>query len=266
MLQQIRKSPLSALVIGAASAFMLSACGDKTSANTGERSAYEVEGDFAKGDPTAPITVVEYASTMCGACANWHTTVSEDFEDKYVDTGKVRFVYRPFPTGAGTNAQIRASLKLPYCIDEDRYFDAVSTQFKTLGGYLQTYYAASPGEQGKLARERFENLAKSFGLSRQDYMACLRDDVLNEKLEASFRKAEEMGVTGTPSFFINGKKATVYTVADFATYFADNGLDGTPAPIEDETPEAETPTETDDTDAVDSETEETSDADESAGE
>ena len=88
-------------------ALALSSCGDKNSAkpNASNGAAIEVdisqferEADFAIGSETANVALVEYASVSCGHCANWHSTVYPDFKKKYIDTGKVRYIFRTFPT------------------------------------------------------------------------------------------------------------------------------------------------------------------------
>jgi hypothetical protein len=88
------------ILTAAASFLALTACGNdgSTAASSGGSSAYEVAGDHAIGNPDASVTVVEYASVVCGACANFHQTVYPDFKKKYIDSGLVRFVFREYPT------------------------------------------------------------------------------------------------------------------------------------------------------------------------
>ena len=91
------------------SALALIACGGgskTTASNAGaaqaggvDSSQYLIDNDHVTGSPDAQVTLVEYASVACGACGNWHNSVYPEFKKKYVDTGKVRYVFREYVTG-----------------------------------------------------------------------------------------------------------------------------------------------------------------------
>ncbi len=190
------------LAVAAFAALALVGCGDKKPQPTGT-TQYEVAGDHAIGNPNATVTVVEYASVTCGHCANWHMTVFPDFKTKYVDTGKVRYIFREFPTPPENLA--RAGFLIANCAGEDKFLDNISIQFKRQKALL-----SAPDVQ-----KAYQDLAKASGLTEQEYMACLVDEAQNARYENVVQGGIDAGVTGTPSFFINGKKEKVYLVEDF---------------------------------------------------
>ena len=123
-------------VILSISTLALVACGgggSKTSASSSgapasTNSEYLIENDHVTGSADAPVTLVEYASVACGACANWHNSVYPDFKKKYVDTGKVRYVFREYVTGVPEYAD--AGFMIALCAGEKNYFKNISFQFK----------------------------------------------------------------------------------------------------------------------------------------
>jgi protein-disulfide isomerase len=160
--------------------------------------------DIVIGNPDAPITIVEYASMTCPHCARFHTDVFPTLKKKYVDTGKVRFVFREFPLDG---LAVAASM-LARCAGKDRYYPMVSGLFDT----QKTW--AVPGEEGK---EKLLLIAKQAGFSKEQFDQCLADKDLFDKIVAVRKRAhEEFGVDSTPSFFINGKRMTGgHEIADF---------------------------------------------------
>ncbi len=231
MLQFSKTDSLTRTVmVTLAGALMLSACGDKTATTTtgGSQSEYEVAGDHAIGNPDAAVTIVEYASVVCGACANWHTSVYPDFKKKYVDSGKVRFIFREFPTPPENLAQ--AGFLIANCAAEDRYFENISMQFQRQRALL-----SAPDK-----RQAYVDLAKASGLSEADFEACLSSEEEIAKYKAVVQGGQDAGVSSTPTFFINGKKEKVFTIESIDEKLAP--LLGEDMPASEEAPE-EAPTE-----------------------
>lgn len=185
------------IAVSSVAVLMLAGCGDSgTSASSSEgQSQFEVAGDHAIGNPDAAVTIVEYASVTCGACYNWHTTVFPDFKEKYVDTGKVRFVFREFPTPPEDLA--RAGFLIANCAGDDKFFDNIGLQFKR-----QREILTSADK-----RQEYINIAKSAGLSEEEFVACMSNEEENANYERVVQGGIDAGVTSTPTFFINGEKA-----------------------------------------------------------
>ena len=194
-----------ALTLSVVGAFVLSGCGgDKTATPTsGGQNQYEVAGDHVIGNPDAKVTIVEYASVTCGACANWHTTVYPDFKKKYVDSGKVRFVFREFPTSPANLAQ--AGFLIANCAPEERFFDNIALQFKQQSALL-----SSPDR-----RKAYVDLAKASGLNEAEFEACMSNEEELAKYNAVVQAGQDAGVSSTPTFFLNGKKEKMFTIEQF---------------------------------------------------
>ena len=184
----------------AGSALALTACGDSgTTTTVGTDGEYTVEGDYILGDANAPVTLVEYASVACGGCAYWHTNVYPELKSKYIETGKVKYVFRPFP--AATPEIATTGHKLAYCGDRDKFFKNIDLQFEA---QPRLFKAA---QQGRL-RQAYVSLAKSSGLSEDEFMACLIDPEIDARYKRDTQLGVDMGVTGTPSVFVNGVKTS----------------------------------------------------------
>ncbi len=194
-------------MIISASALLINACSDKdtSSAKTsnGKRTAFEVATDHALGSGDAPVTIVEYASVTCGHCANWHTSVWPDLKTKYVNTGKVRYIYREFPTGNVSLANV--GHLLANCAGEDKFFGMIGVQMKRQAQILSS----------ATVKDEYVALAKSAGMSEADFDACMSNQDQIDKLNAVADAGSNAGVTGTPTFFINGVKEQVFTIEDF---------------------------------------------------
>ena len=147
---------------------------------------------LGSGAEKTQVTVVEYASMTCSHCARFHTTVYPDFKKKYLDTGKVRFILREFPLdpiAAGAFALAR-------CLPEDKYYPMIEVLFEQ-----QKNWAFVPDPPKALLA-----IAKQAGFTEQSFEACLTDQKLSQAIEDTARRAnEKFGVSGTPTFFINGQ-------------------------------------------------------------
>lgn len=205
-------SSLKAFVLGGTAALLLAACGgsspaaNSSSASSAERTSYEWEDDHAIGNANAAVTIIEHASVVCGACANWHTTVYPDFKKKYIDSGLVRFVFREFPTAPENLAQ--AGFLIANCAGEDKFFENISLQFKR---QKQIFAAAGDGT----VKDEYIAIAKAGGLSEEQFEQCLQNPEEIERYETIVKMGLDAGVTGTPSFFVNGEKTKMFKLEDF---------------------------------------------------
>ena len=164
---------------------------------TGCEVAPKAEGDMALGAPAgAKVTVVEYASVTCGVCAAWQEQVWPEFKAKYVDTNKVRYVFRELPTPPQDVAA--AGFLLARCAGEDKYFDVVH----------QIMASQSEWQAGIPPRATLQRVATAAGLSEDQYRECLADPEAIKALDARIKAAKDMGVSGTPAFYVNGVAVT----------------------------------------------------------
>ncbi|OLP58790.1 disulfide bond formation protein DsbA [Xaviernesmea oryzae] len=149
--------------------------------------------EMAVGKADAPVTIVEYMSMTCPHCAHFHNTTFDAVKQKYVETGKVRFILREFPF----DPRAAAAFMLARCAPEGQYFPMVSMLFRQ-----QTQWAAA--ENG---REALLQMSKLAGFTQESFEKCLTDQKLLDDVNAVMQKgAKEFGVNATPTFFINGKR------------------------------------------------------------
>lgn len=149
-------------------------------------------GDIAMGSETAPVTIVEYASMTCSHCADFALKTFPVLKERYIDTGKVRYILREFPLdplSAGT-------FMLARCAGKDKYYPMVETLFEQ-----QRKWAVQ-----KPLEPLFE-IAKQAGFTKEKFDACLSNqEMLNGLEEVRKRAAEQFKVDSTPTFFVNGER------------------------------------------------------------
>jgi protein-disulfide isomerase len=154
--------------------------------------------DHVMGDPNAKVTVIEYGSVACPACAHFNEGTFPQFKAKYIDTGKVRYVFRPMLTGVATIAM--AGTRMAECAGNDKYFSVVDAIMRG----QHEFYAT--GETDVFARPALVRIAKSYGLDEAAFNACAADPAGLHRLNQAHADALTAGVRGTPTFFVNGKK------------------------------------------------------------
>ena len=159
--------------------------------------------DRILGSPTAPITIVEYASLTCPHCAHFTDEVLPEIKKKWIDTGKVKLVLRDFPLD---DEAVHASM-IARCAPHDRFYAFIDTFFAD-----QANWAAAPDYRAALSR-----LAELGGMSKNEVDNCLKDATLENQVVSSRLVAEnQLGVNATPTFFVNGTKFTgAPTVEEF---------------------------------------------------
>ncbi len=149
-------------------------------------------GDRVLGKDDAPVTIVEYASMTCPHCAHFHETTYPELKKRYIDTGKVRFIFREFPLdplAAGASMLAR-------CADKEKFYPLIETLFQQ-----QTKWAVEKPIPQLMA------IAKQAGMSEQKFNACLSDQKMLDAMQAEQKRAtEKFGVNSTPTLFVNGKK------------------------------------------------------------
>lgn len=149
-------------------------------------------GDKVLGADGAPVTIVEYASVTCPHCATFHQQTYPELKSKYIDAGKVKLIFREFPTQPAPVAI--AGFMLARCA-EDKYYPMLDAIF---------------GQQQSWAQDPYNGLlriARQAGFSQEKFDACLKDQKLAEEIQAVAQRGnEQFKVESTPTFFINGKK------------------------------------------------------------
>jgi len=148
--------------------------------------------DHVLGDPKAPVTLIEYASFTCPHCAHFATQILPEVKKKWIDTGKVKLIYRDFPLD---QTALKAA-QLAECAGKDRYFAVVDMIFST-----QANWAAAQDPIAELAKG-----LRIAGMGDKEVKACLANDAVSAGVLADYRGGETLGVNSTPTLFINGQQ------------------------------------------------------------
>lgn len=165
------------------------------------------EGDPTSGSASAPVTLTVYLSTTCSHCAHWHNDDYPAFKAKYVDTGKVRVVFRDLPTDPAPVAVAGATMAR--CAPADKYDAVMDALFRGQATYF-------PNRQ---AREWLIAGGTAGGLTPEQMQACMSRENI-EATNARARQSAADGVNGTPSFFLNGERVLENTEANVAAFDA----------------------------------------------
>ncbi len=153
------------------------------------------EGDMALGSPKAKVQVVEYASLSCTHCAHWNNEVFPAFKTRFIDTGKVRYVFREFLTEPYQFAA--AGYLLARRVSPAKYFEVIDTIFKQQDAIFN-----SQDLWGGLLK-----IGKGFGLTEAQFTAALQDKAALDTVNARVAKAAERDkIEVTPTFFIDGQR------------------------------------------------------------
>ncbi|MGV6871418.1 DsbA family protein [Pseudochelatococcus sp. B33] len=153
-------------------------------------------GDVALGPDDAKVTVIEYASLTCSHCAAFHNETFDAFKEKYIDTGKVRFILREFPL----DDLALLGFMLARFKGNDHYYPVTSLLFEQLG---KTW--ARPGDDKPL--DSLLATVRQAGITQEDFNATIQDRRIYDGVVAvRDAAAQNFGVNATPTFFINGKR------------------------------------------------------------
>jgi protein-disulfide isomerase len=148
------------------------------------------EGEMAMGPENAKVVVVEYASASCPHCANFHKETFPALKKEYIDTGKIRFIFREFPH----NQPALAAFMLARCAPKEKYFPLIDMFFEQ-----QETWLAAP-------LEGLQKIAQLAGFTKESFDACLKNEEVAKGIIAVRDKAgNEFGVDSIPTFFINGE-------------------------------------------------------------
>lgn len=147
------------------------------------------------GDPSAPITIEEYASMTCPHCAHFHRDTLPELKKQYIETGKVQYILHDFPFDS---LSLRAAV-VARCAPESSYYPLISTIFAN-----QEQWA-----RAKDPATALNNMAKLVGVTDDQINACLNDKNMIKKIgEIQLQAQKQYGISSTPSFLINGEKIT----------------------------------------------------------
>jgi protein-disulfide isomerase len=150
-------------------------------------------GDLTMGSETAPVTIIEYASMTCPHCAAFATETFPKLKTAYIDTGKVRFIFREFPIGKSAAAAAIAVR----CAPEKAFFKLNDKLFASQPQWVSQ----------EVKSDEIYKIVQSAGLKRDKYDSCFANQHINDALFEVKQRGRALGVSGTPTFFVNGQRA-----------------------------------------------------------
>ena len=150
--------------------------------------------DLVEGKADAPVTIIEYASMTCPHCANFHKTTYAALKTKYIDTGKVRFIFREFPLD---ELAVAASM-LARCAGKDDSGKALAL--------IDVLFASQDKWATRNPVPILQQMARQAGMTEKAFDECLKDQMLyNNVMPVRERGSKEYEVDSTPTLFVNGK-------------------------------------------------------------
>jgi len=155
------------------------------------------EGDFTVGKADAPVTVTEYASASCTHCALFNNEVFEQAKAKYVDSGQVHWVMREILTPP--EAVSAAGFMVAHCAGPDKAYSVLDAIFRSIGRNVEDALVNNP-------RENLRTIAQSAGMTEKQFDDCTNDNKALDAMKKRVERNAKDGVTGTPTFFVNGVK------------------------------------------------------------
>ena len=171
-------------------------------------SKYEIikaktNGEMFLGNKDAKVTVIEYSSMTCIHCANFHKEVYPKIKENYIDTNKIKFIFRDFPL----DKQALFGSVLAKCAPKEKYFDFVKLILNT-----QKKWIASDNT----FQDKLKNIGKLAGLNENKINTCFKDEQIVDNILKSRSDAEKKyNITSTPSLIINEKK---YSAMSYETF------------------------------------------------
>jgi protein-disulfide isomerase len=158
--------------------------------------AGEFEG-YVQGSDSAPVTIIEYADFECPACAQFAVLTGPDIQQRLVETGRVRWIFRDFPIEGHQNS-MPAHLAAA-CADEQGRFWAMHDQL---------YFNHRRWVTESRPERRIRELARAIGLDEDRYQECMSSQRYRDRILATRQKAAERGIGSTPTFEVNNLRVS----------------------------------------------------------
>jgi protein-disulfide isomerase len=150
----------------------------------------DVDDDPVIGQKNAPITIVSFEDYQCPFCKRAFDQTFPQLKKEYIDTGKVKFVFRDFPLSF--HPQAKSAAEASECADEQ--------------GKFWEYHDELFNNQASLGKDLYIKLAGDLGLNVEQFTQCVDSGKYSEEVDKDFSYGQQVGVSGTPTFFVNGVK------------------------------------------------------------
>lgn len=180
----------------------------------------EAPDDHVAGSEDAALTLIVWASVTCPHCSDWFSNEWPIVKSELVETGKLRFVFREFPTAPGNLSM--AGFQLAECAPTEDYFSIIEYQMEQQKSIFKA------AEEGRGA-EAYGEIAKLAGMETDEAMtSCLRNPDIAAHIVDNASRAKLAEIKGVPGFLINGQPykgdTDAKTLVDLITEMDKKGL------------------------------------------
>ncbi|MCR4335765.1 MAG: DsbA family protein [archaeon] len=149
-----------------------------------------IDDDAMEGNPDAPVTIVEFSDFQCPFCESFYTNTLGKLRENYIDTGKVRVIFRDFPLSFHPNA-LPAAEATECANEQGKFWEMHDKIFEN---------------QDAMSTASYKQWAADLGLNTEQFNTCYDSSKYQSEIQADFADGQAAGVSGTPTFFINGQK------------------------------------------------------------
>lgn len=156
------------------------------------------DNDPVRGDPNAPITIIEFSDFQCPFCARFHVQTLPSLLEEYIDVGKVNLVYRDFPIQSIHPNAMPAAVAAECANEQGKYLEYHDTLFEKQNSWS--------GLDSDAVISTFNQYATDIGLEEQQFDSCLESGKYLEEVQGDLRDGRDYSITGTPGFFIGNEK------------------------------------------------------------
>jgi protein-disulfide isomerase len=157
-----------------------------------------LDNDPIRGDPNAPITIVEFSDFQCPFCARFHVQTLPLIMEEYIDTGKVNLVYRDFPIQSIHPNALPAAVAAECANEQGKYWEYHDTLFEKQSGWSRL--------DSNTALATFSQYATDIDLEQQQFDSCLGSGKYLEEVQGDLSDGRDYDITGTPGFFIGNEE------------------------------------------------------------
>ncbi|MFB5607758.1 MAG: DsbA family protein [Candidatus Nitrosomaritimum yanchengensis] len=156
-----------------------------------------LDDDPIRGDPNAPITIVEFSDFQCPFCARFHVQTLPSIIEEYIAEGKVNLVYRDFPIQSIHPNALPAAVAAECADEQGKYWEYHDTLFEKQNSWNRL--------DSNTAITTFSQYATDIGLEQEQFDSCLQTGKYLEEVQGDLRDGREYDITGTPGFFIGNE-------------------------------------------------------------
>jgi len=151
-----------------------------------------LDDDPVLGSPDAPVTMIEYSEYLCPFCQRFVLETMPRIEEEYIDTGKVKLVFRDFPVHGQPAVSI--AMVAECAADQDKFWEM----------HVMLFERAEEWSQSEEILTTFQGYAEELGIDQDEFLNCLELGTTFERIQEDYNLAVQDGVGGTPTFLING--------------------------------------------------------------